>query len=154
MRSMLSLTMVIAVLALAGCRGSAAAGPPVATSAAAAAPAATPPPKTPPGTEEGCRACRGIWGKHGISQTPSCNCRTGDGGKICRDGEDCQGLCVADSDNPARDVTDPGPPPRGYILGRCSEFAAIFGCYRPIDRGAAAHGPTPLGEPPAMLCAD
>jgi hypothetical protein len=89
---------------------------------------------------------------HGLSPTPSCNCRTSDGGKRCRDGLECEGLCTA-ADEPERHVTDPGPPARGYFVGRCSTHAAVFGCYRPIDDGAGAR-PVDLTEPPQMICAD
>jgi hypothetical protein len=51
-------------------------------------------------------------------------------------------------------VTNPGPPPRGYFVGKCSRFRTSFGCHRPISRGALAAGPIALDQPPAQLCAD
>src|SRR5688572_24532340 len=42
--------------------------------------------KPPPQTERDCKACNGDWRVHGLSQTPSCNCRTTDGDKRCKDG--------------------------------------------------------------------
>lgn len=90
---------------------------------------------------------------HGIAQTESCNCRTSDGGKRCRDGAECQGLCVA-AEQPEREIVEAGPPARGYFVGTCSETVAIFGCYRAIERGATSKGPISLAEPPAALCAD
>lgn len=149
-----------AAIVLAGTAGCAthAAAPPVAgppsSSSSPPAPAAETRRAAPPPTEDECRACRGVWGKHGIAETPSCNCRTNDGGKACRDGAECEGQCIADADNPRHEVTDPGPPPRGYFLGRCSELASVFGCFRTIDRGAAARGPVPAADPPGMICAD
>ena len=103
-------------------------------------------------TESDCKACNGTWGVHGISPTPSCNCRTSDAGKRCRDGIECEGLCTA-AETPERQVTDPGPPARGFLVGRCSAFATVFGCYRPIDNGAGAK-PVELSEMPQMICAD
>jgi hypothetical protein len=120
--------------------------------AAAAAPPVSSPQKAPPRTERDCKACNGDWGIHGISPTPSCNCRTTDGGKRCKDGTECQGLCTA-ADDPEREVTDPGPPTRGFFVGRCSRFSTVFGCYRPIDDGAGSK-PADLTEPPQMICAD
>ena len=112
--------------------------------------AAPPAPRTP----EDCRACRGDWGVHGLAGVASCNCRTTDGGKRCTDGADCQGMCIASQDQPERDVTEAGPPPRGFFVGRCSELMTVFGCNRLIPRGARAHGPVPLSEEPMMMCVD
>ena len=105
-----------------------------------------------PGTAEGCRACGGEWAIHGIVQEPSCLCPTSDAGKRCRDAGECQGQCLADDGE--REVTEPGPPPRGYFVGKCSRFRASFGCHRPIARGALAAGPIVLDEPPGQICAD
>jgi len=140
-------------LVLGGCAASASVGPaPVgAASAATAAGPAQPPPA--PVTAEGCKACNGLWGKHGIAQSESCNCRTTDAGKRCKDGAECQGLCVT-ADDPEREVTDAGPPPRGYFVGRCSETVVVYGCFKPLDKGAAANGPVSLAEPPPSICAD
>lgn len=132
------------VAAAAGCAASASVG------SAVAAPT---PPVSRPTTEEGCKACNGLWGVHGISPTPSCNCRTTDGGRRCRDGAECQGLCLV-AEEPEREVVEAGPPARGHFVGRCSETVAVFGCTRSLERGAASRGPVALAEPPAQLCAD
>jgi hypothetical protein len=138
-------------LVVAGCAASASVGPaPAVAPAPAAAPAGPPPPPT---SADACRVCHGIWAKHGIAATESCNCRTTDAGKRCKDGGECQGLCVA-ADEPEREVVEAGPPARGYFVGRCSETVIIYGCFKPIDKGAAARGPVPLAEPPPSLCAD
>jgi hypothetical protein len=117
-----------------------------------AAPA--PPPATPPATAEGCRACRGLWAVHGLDVKASCNCRTTDGGKKCRDGVDCQGMCVVDADKPEVDVAQAGPPARGLFVGRCSEYVTVIGCHRFLERGARSRGPVPLVEPPQTICVD
>jgi hypothetical protein len=90
----------------------------------AAAPAT--PPATPT-TEEGCRACNGEFGPHGIDQTPRCLCRTRDAGRNCRGKDDCEGECIGDGGE--REVTQPGPPPLGFWRGRCAEFRTTFGCH-------------------------
>jgi hypothetical protein len=102
--------------------------------------------------EQDCKACGGVWAPHGISTKPSCNCATSDGGKRCKDGAECEGVCVA-AGEPEREVVDPGPPPRGFFVGRCSKTVAIFGCYRPIERGASATH-ADLTTPPQTICAD
>ena len=109
-------------------------------------------------SEAACRRdCNGEWGLHGISQTPSCNCRARDAGRTCRDDDDCEGQCIAHVGGDGaveREVVDRGPPPRGYFLGRCSAFRATYGCERFIAAGARKQGPVSLERPPEELCAD
>ena len=105
-------------------------------------------------TADQCRACRGDWAVHGLAPEPSCDCRTADAGKRCTDGADCEGSCVAASEDPERQVVEPGPQPRGFFVGKCSEFVTVWGCHRIIQRGARARGPQPLADSPTMLCVD
>lgn len=106
-----------------------------------------------PRTEEECRACNGAWGKHGLRQIAYCNCGTKDGDKRCRDGAECEGLCVA-ADEPEREIVQAGPPPRGYFVGKCSAYAKVFGCNRIIPRGAAAGLPHDFTVPLQKMCFD
>lgn len=115
----------------------------------------TPPavgPHKAPQTEEECRACKGDWGVHGLAQALDCLCRTHDAGKACKDGRDCEGEC--DASEGKTEVTDPGPPPRGYFVGKCTEFDHIFGCQKLVMDGAAAKGPVNLDEPLPEICID
>jgi hypothetical protein len=121
---------------------------PVSTSATA-----TPQSLAPPASREACRSCRGIWAIHGLDEQESCNCRTTDAGKRCRDGAECQGVCVA-AERPETQAVLAGPPARGFFLGRCSELMVVLGCNRIIERGATASGPVPLAEPPPITCQD
>jgi hypothetical protein len=102
---------------------------------------------------ETCKSCNGDWARHGLAETESCNCRTTDGGKVCLDGNDCQGLCIAAPD-PEREIIVPGSPPSGYFRGRCSDHATVYGCNRIIDHGTRARGPVLLTEPPQTICVD
>jgi hypothetical protein len=104
-----------------------------------------------PQSESECRACNGEWGPHGLRQNESCLCHTHDAGKVCKDGGDCEGECVGDG---TTEVTDPGPPPRGYFLGRCSEYDHLFGCHKLLTDGTKAAGPTRLDQPAPELCVD
>jgi hypothetical protein len=113
-------------------------------------PAAGPAPA--PQDEVACRACHGQWGPHGLTQEPSCLCRTHDAGKSCHDGLDCEGACVIV--DARTEVTNPGPPPRGYFLGRCTEYDHLYGCHRFLEDGAHARGPVTLDEPVPELCVD
>ena len=63
-------------------------------------------------------------------------------------------MCIARADNPETEVLQAGPPARGFFVGRCSELVTVFGCNRIIERGASAHGPVLLAEPPQKLCVD
>lgn len=102
---------------------------------------------------EQCRTrCNGRWGPHGMAGVPSCLCRTGDNGKACRDRADCEGACIFDPQE--TEVLDPGPPPRGYFGGKCSEFVTAFGCLRRISKGARAAGPVDLQQLPPKVCID
>jgi hypothetical protein len=111
---------------------------------AAAAPLAT------PTTEEGCRACNGVFGVHGLDQTPKCVCRTTDGGKKCRGKDDCEADCIGDGAE--REVTQPGPPPLGFWIGRCAEMRTTFGCHVFLPPKSAQ--PVRLDEQPGQLCVD
>jgi hypothetical protein len=82
----------------------------------------------------------------------SCLCPTGDAGKRCRDGGECQGQCLGDDG--ATEITAAGPPPVGYFVGQCSRFRTSFGCHRTIATGALKTGPVPLDQAPAQICAD
>jgi|GEM_PF-7019293 len=104
-------------------------------------------------TQEQCRACNGVWGRHGLAQVEGCNCRTKDAGKVCRHGSECESVCVV-SDTPEREVVDPGPPPRGFFVGRCAEFVTPFGCARTLGKTADPKALVPLDEPPMKVCVD
>src|SRR4051812_46994621 len=75
--------------------------PPPATARSPAAPPSSSSPV--PRTAEECKACRGEWGRHGLAEAESCNCHTNDGGKRCRDGTECQGMCIAANEEPERE---------------------------------------------------
>lgn len=98
-----------------------------------------------------CKACNGEWGVHGLLQVESCLCRTHDVGKVCRDGLECEGECVVEVGK--TQVVEPGPPRRGFFLGRCSEFDHVFGCNKLLMDGTGAQ-PTSLEEPPGEVCVD
>jgi hypothetical protein len=106
----------------------------------------------PPSTEAECRACKGEWAVHGLVQLESCLCRTKDVGKRCRDGLECEGECILQPGDVQ--VVEPGPPRRGFFVGRCSEFDHFFGCHKLLMDGTVAQGPAPLDEAPSDVCID
>lgn len=101
-------------------------------------------------SQAACTArCNGEFAPHGMLGKPSCLCRTRDVGRDCR-GADCEGQCVLD---PVRsEVSEPGPPARGYFIGRCSEFVKFFGCARLLTTKPAA--PVDLSQVPPQICID
>ena len=115
----------------------------------AAANAANPPV---PQTAEGCRACNGDFGAHGLDTNPTCNCRTHDPGKRCLGKDDCESECIGDLGD--REVTSPGPPAMGHWIGRCAEFRTTYGCHVFLPPHGAAPAPVPLGQAPDQLCVD
>lgn len=131
--------------------GRPASGPSVAPSPPATPAAAVKPPR--PTTKAGCDACKGLWAVHGIAETESCICKTKDAGKACRDGAECEGTCIV-AEDAKFEVVVPGPPPRGFFTGRCSDYDATFGCHRSIAGGARAKGPVVAEEAVQHLCVD
>jgi len=107
-------------------------------------------PAAPPTTEEACRACNGVFGPQGIDPNPRCVCRTKDGGKKCFGKEDCEADCIGDLGD--KEVKDPGPAPRGFWIGRCSEMRTTFGCHVFLSTKPAA--PVPLDDKPQQMCVD
>jgi hypothetical protein len=67
----------------------------------------------------------------GRMQTEQCVVPFADGGKVCRDGDDCQGNCYTET---------AGVQPSGPVTGRCAANALPFGCLTPVEDGQA--GPT------------
>jgi hypothetical protein len=106
-----------------------------------------------PTTKQACDACSGKWGKHGIADQESCICKTKDGGKACRDGDECTGQCLA-TDEAAFEVTVKGPPAKGYWRGQCSEYDTTFGCHRTIPAGAKARPPLSKEDAADNICID
>ncbi|MFZ5893188.1 MAG: hypothetical protein ACOY0T_19165 [Myxococcota bacterium] len=103
------------------------------------------------GQAECAARCNGVFAAHGMAQQTFCLCRTRDHGKDCRDGAECEGMCVLDPVR--REVSNPGPPARGHFVGRCSEFVKTFGCARFLSRGAGS-SPVDLSELPPEICID
>lgn len=106
-----------------------------------------------PKTKAECeQTCNGKWGEFGMRRRVTCLCRTKDNGKDCRDKNDCEGQCFLDEVR--SEVVEPGPPARGYFIGRCSEFMRFAGCKRLIAAGTKARGPVELAQLPSPLCVD
>lgn len=106
-----------------------------------------------PSTKQACDACNGKWGKHGIAEQETCICKTKDAGKVCHDGTECTGQCLA-TDDAAFDVKEKGPPAKGYWRGKCSDYDTTFGCNRVIPAGAKSRPPLSKEDAADNLCID
>lgn len=71
-----------------------------------------------------CDKCNGVWGRYGVNHYQGCNCKTTDAGKVCRDGDECQGLCLFRRyDEEAREE------------GVCSDQQRMTGCIAVVMKG-------------------
>jgi hypothetical protein len=94
-----------------------------------------------------CDACAGVWGTWGIAQSEGCICRTSDAGRACRDGEECEGLCLFER----FEEVSPG---MGVPVGRCSEMRVMFGCHPVIRAGASSDPPVSRPWRAPTICID
>jgi len=77
-----------------------------------------------------CEKCQGVWGRYGVNKIEGCNCKTSDAGKVCIDGDDCQGYCLFQRYNG-----------EGREEGLCSDTQRLSGCYPIIFHGASQQQP-------------
>jgi len=101
--------------------------------ASACSPMTAPAPDTATPTQSAEQACTARGGqlmRVGRMQTQQCVVPYADGGKVCRDGDDCEGNCYAENAGPQT----------GPVTGRCAVNALPFGCRTPVEDGQA--GPT------------
>jgi len=109
-----------------------------------------------------CEACNGRWGVYGISSTEGCNCSTTDGGKTCRDGDDCEASCMFER----FEVIQPGSRTcatdgscvvkleLGRAVGRCNGTVMSFGCKARIKPGASKDPAVILPARAPIQCVD
>ncbi len=81
-----------------------------------------------------CDKCNGTWGPFGVGKSQGCNCKTRDAGKVCRDGNDCQGFCMFSHYDA-----------EGHEYGKCSDSDKLSGCFEIVEKGAAKR---PVKKPP------
>ncbi|MDE3090102.1 MAG: hypothetical protein KGJ80_12035 [Chloroflexota bacterium] len=90
-----------------------------------------------------CEAQGGKWGRIGLAPTESCNLPTSDGGQVCSDSSECEGLCIADLSPADRDRLI-----RNKVTietkGRCARWRITVGCIPLVAEGKVK----------AILCLD
>jgi hypothetical protein len=79
--------------------------------------------------QEACAQAGGEVRQEGMLGLPRCVIPYEDAGKVCSDGSDCEGRCLASDD-----VSDYEAEP-GEIQGRCEADDSPFGCYAEIHDG-------------------
>jgi hypothetical protein len=108
-----------------------------------------------------CRECDGDWGRHGLLGREGCLCRARDRGSECRDGRDCEGVCLFERAETVREASESCG--SGFcnvrlemvlLVGRCSEFVTEFGCHSYLPDGIAGEGPLPAYYPVPYICCD
>jgi hypothetical protein len=87
-----------------------------------------------PQTQAACEQAGGRWGPAGRSWRPMCKMPTHDGGRLCGDSTECEGMCLA----------APTPEQRELIalkrqklemLGKCTAYRPMFGCMYIVRQG-------------------
>lgn len=89
-----------------------------------------------PVTRPECMSAGGRWAPIGIFPAPVCTMPTRDGGHVCGDTEECEGLCIAALSDVARDQAMRGASFR--TLGRCAVHVPTLGCLAIVRKGAVS----------------
>src|SRR5450759_300724 len=86
-----------------------------------------------PRTQLACENAGGKWGRAGLFPKPICRMPTRDGGRVCADVGECEGLCLAALTPAQRDLL------RKYekleLLGKCTPVSPVFGCMALVKAG-------------------
>lgn len=90
-----------------------------------------------PSTQLGCEQGGGRWGPAGIFPRPICRMPTHDGGRLCADTLECEGLCLAALTPAQRDLAQQWIRLRQkqQMLGKCTPSAPVFGCMAIVREG-------------------
>mgnify|MGYP004071849521 CR=1 FL=1 len=81
--------------------------------------------------QNACAAAGGTYEQAGMLGWFRCTQSFADGGKVCRDGDDCMGRCMSDGTGAAFNE-DGTPKP---VTGVCAANDNPFGCYATIEDG-------------------
>lgn len=95
-----------------------------------------------PKSEPECLRAGGRWGRVGIFPTPICVVPTADAGRICGDGGECEGACLAVPSAAERARIAARTPVA--LTGRCTDRRPVFGCMYRVEAGVVR----------GRLCAD
>ena len=79
-----------------------------------------------------CLANAGTVERRGMMQAETCVTPYSDAGKVCTDGDDCEGKCLA--------YGQVGSPPGAQVEGICERDDRTFGCFGIVEDGAIEAG--------------
>jgi hypothetical protein len=97
-----------------------------------------------PRTQAACEQAGGRWGPAGLFPHPICKMPTHDGGRVCGDNDECEGVCLAALTQAQRDRLMRGARQKLAILGKCTPITPVFGCMAIVEKGFVT----------GMLCRD
>jgi len=90
---------------------------------------------TVPKNKADCETKGGAWKKIGLGPAEECNLSTTDGGKVCDNSDQCEGVCLAELSN---DDLRKGMSGKFFRTnGRCSDWIKVVGCRAYVFRGWA-----------------
>jgi hypothetical protein len=95
-----------------------------------------------PRTQLACESAGGRWRRAGLFPKPICTMPTHDGGQVCADTDECEGLCLAALTPAQRDLLRKHQ--KLELLGKCTPHMPVFGCMAIVKAGFV----------PGLLCAD
>jgi hypothetical protein len=95
-----------------------------------------------PRTQVACESAGGKWGPAGLFPKPICRMPTHDGGRVCADVGECEGLCLAALTPAQRDLLRKRE--KLELLGKCTPHTPVFGCMALVKAGIVS----------GLLCAD
>lgn len=90
-----------------------------------------------PDNEAACRTAGGHWGLAGLSRNPICRMPTRDGGQMCTDGAECDGLCLAKPSEAQLRLIRLGIPVA--TAGTCTPTVQVFGCVAIVRQGKVSN---------------
>jgi hypothetical protein len=86
-----------------------------------------------PHTQAACEQAGGRWGPAGLFPKPICRIPTHDGGRICGDTGECEGLCLTALTPAQRDLLIKRQ--KLQLQGKCTPSVPIFGCMAIVKEG-------------------
>ena len=89
-----------------------------------------------PRTQLACESAGGKWGRAGLFPKPICRMPTRDGGRVCGDAGECEGLCLAALTPAQRDLLKKRQ--KLELLGTCTPVAPVFGCMAIVKAGVVS----------------
>ena len=82
-----------------------------------------------------CLAAGGVWAKQGPDPVETCNRKAPDRGNLCRDNNECEGMCQVDLTDEELSQGMKGKIDINKKYGQCSVWVTELGCYGMMEKG-------------------